>query len=176
MGRPRKTDRIDELAEIDTDSDRDADRKAFESEMPNDSSEAVTHIPPEDWPPGKALRWVAIEVANQPFNTNWSAKTRAGWTPVMRGQFPRIDARYPSVPMPGMEDRQQNQAIIFGGLCLCMRDMRLEAREKAKQQRETEEAHKTIDTYVEGGTAVVPRFSKSGPVQMEHGRPVAFKE
>jgi hypothetical protein len=182
MGRPRKNERLD-VESVDRrderDTDRDEDRDAFEQAMPADSGEAATYIPAEDWPEGKALRWVAIEVANQPFNTNWSQKTRAGWTPVLRGVYPRIDARYPSIPMPGMpETNQKNSAIIFGGLCLCMRDMRLEKRDKQSQQKETRESLRTIETYLEGGSANFPRADfGSTPVEYERGKqPVQFKE
>lgn len=180
MGRPRKNERIDiddpEDARDERDRDRERDRDAFEQGMAADANEAATYIPAEDWPEGKALRWVAIEVANAPFNTNWSQKTRAGWVPVLRGKYPRIDARYPSIPMPGME-HQQNSAIIFGGLCLCERDMRLEVRDKKSQQKETRESLRTIETYLEGGSANFPRQDfGSTPVQYERGKPVKFKE
>lgn len=176
MGRPRRTDRIEiEDDRDERDMDRDQDRQPFEQTMFADASESPLYIPQDHWPEGHALRWIRIEAANAPDNANWSTKTRMGWTPVVRGKFPKLDERFPSVPMPGME-QSQNQAIIFGGLCLCMRDMRLEKRDKLRQQKETQEAQKTIETYVEGGTSAVPRFNESGPVKFEHGRPVQFKE
>lgn len=178
MGRPRKNERIDDIEDDrdDRDKDRDQDREMFEQQMFSDGKESALYIPREDWPEGFALRWIRVEAANAPDHTNWSAKTRMGWSPVLRGKYPRLDARFPSVPMPGME-AQQNQAIIFGGLCLCLRDMRLEKRDKLLQQKETAEAQKTIETYVEGGSAAVPRFNQSGPVQYERAvAPVQFKE
>lgn len=178
MGRPRKTDRYDEDIEdvrADTDrDDREPQRADFDNEMFADKVESPLNIPESLWPDGMALRWIAITVDAAPHNVNWSAKTAAGWTPVERGKYPKIDARFPTVPMPG-QTATVGGAIVFGGLCLCMRDIRYNIRDRKKQQRDTIEAGKTIESYVEGGNSSVPRFNQSGPVQFERGR-AQFKE
>lgn len=182
MGRPRKNERLDDFGDetVEVRNDRKARedremREEFEQEGIVDDIESPTHIPREEWPEGMALRWVAIEVANAVANANWSKRTASGWVPYLRGTCPKIDKRYPSIPMPGME--ANTTSIVFGGLCLCQRPMRLEKRDTARQQKETEQAMQTVESYVEGGTSAVPRFSQSGPLRVEVARgPVQFKE
>lgn len=180
MARPRKTDRVDIDDGIDDrDSDRESKRtdprKDFENEMFADEVTSPFHIPREEWPDGLALRWISVEVRGAPDNRNWSVKTAAHWVPVARGKYPRVDARIPYVPLPG-SDKVLSQNIIYGGLCLCERDIRYTRRDKRKQEKATEDAGRVIDTYVEGGNANVPRFNQSGPLQYERGRPAEFKE
>ena len=179
MGRPRKTDRIDD---IDTegrdhaaDGSREPARDTFENDMFADVAQNPFHIPREEWPDGLAMRWISIEVTGAPDSRNWSLKTTAGWTPVQRGKYERIDRRYPYVAMPG-SGSTSDQNIIFGGLCLCQRDIRLTLRDAQRQARVTEEAGRTIESYVEGGNASVPRFNQSSPIQYERGRAAAFKD
>ena len=182
MGRNPKNERIE--LEDDRDDrttarakDREPDRQAFEEPVFVDSIESPLHIPPELWPEGYRLRWVRIEAGNAPDNTNWSKMTRIGWIPVKRGDSPGIDSRFPQVAMPGQNGDGTGQAIVFGGLCLCMRDARLVERDKKRVELETKNAMRTVETYVEGGNSMFPRFNQSGPLQMETARaPVRFKE
>jgi len=181
MGRPPKTDRFDtdttdeDEREQPRESTRRAKKKDFERDMFADEIASPFHIPREVWPDGMALRWISIEVTGAPDNRNWSVKTAARWTPVARGKYPNIDARIPSIPMPGFNNAAGGN-IIYGGLCLCERDIRLNHREKAAQEKATDDANRTIESYVEGGNPTVPRFNQSSPVQFERGRPAAFKE
>ena len=179
MGRPRKTDRHEvekEDARDDSRDDREAPRVDFENEMFQSDPQWAGHIPESEWPEGLAFRWISIEVTGAPDNKNWSLKTAAKWTPVMRGQYPKIDKRFPTVPMPGVGDRSDG-AIIFGGLCLCQRDKRLTIRDKKLQEKATQDAGRTVESYVEGGNANFPRFNQSTGVQYERGaRPAQFKE
>lgn len=183
MGRNRKDERI-ELDEDDRDdrkpSARDAskedDRKMFDEPVWADAVESPLHIPRNLWPVGQSLRWVRIEAGNAPDNTNWSKMTRIGWKPVLRGDNPGIDALFPQVAMPGVGDTT-GTAIVFGGLCLCMRDERLVARDRKRIEEETKSALRTVETYVEGGNSMFPRFNQSGPLQVENARaPARFKE
>lgn len=180
MGRPSKTDRIDADSddnerEQPRESTKRAKKKDFENDMFSDEVVSPFNIPQEIWPDGMAIRWISIEVTGAPDNRNWSLKTAARWTPVARGKYPQIDARIPSVPMPGSNGETSGN-IIYGGLCLCERDIRLSHREKRLQEKATDDASRTIETYVEGGNQTVPRFNQSSPVQFERGRAAAFKE
>lgn len=178
MPRPRKTDRVDIDVEDDSrDPSRDArpsNRKQFENEMFPDEVTSPFHISRDLWPDGKAIRWISIEVTGAPDNRNWSLKTASHWTPIQRGKYPQIDERIPSVPMPGVSGGASVN-IIYGGLCLCERDIRLTYRDKRAQEKATEDAQRTIESYVEGGSSAVPRFNQSSPVQFERGR-AQFKE
>lgn len=178
MGRPRKTDRHD-----DTDSDFDYETRetGAESEREDDNpmfadaAESGLFIPQSEWPDGLALRWISIEVTGAPDNKNWSVKTSSGkWTPVARGKYPQIDKRFPFTPMPGGA-QESGGAIVFGGLCLCERDIRYNIRDRKQQHKATQDAGKTIETYVEGQNANFPRFNQSGPTEFQRGR-AQFKE
>jgi hypothetical protein len=181
MGRPRRTDRHDDTNEFEDDAPlareaaRDSER---EDDLPmfNDAVESPFHVPREDWPDGMAMRWISVEVTGAPDNRNWSLKTAAHWSPVPRGKYKYIDARFPNIPIPG--GGADTGMIMHGGLCLCERDIRYNIRDQRMQQKATEEAGRTIDAYVEGGNPNFPRrdFGTS-PVQYERGvRPAAFKE
>ena len=181
MARPRKTDRISDIddendpRDSERESPRSANKEDFEREFFADVAPSPFNIPREEWPDGKAIRWISIEVTGAPDNKNWSVKTAAHWEPVKRGKYPKIDARIPSVPMPGFNSAL-GLNIIYGGLCLCERDIRLTVRDKKRQEMETEQQGRTIESYVEGANATVPRFNQSSPVQFERGRPAQFKE
>lgn len=180
MGRPRRTDRHDDTDQHDDRAenmkDREPDREDFENEMFADAVESPFHVPREEWPEGMIFRWISIEVTGAPDNRNWSLKTSARWTPVMRGKYPKIDRRFPTVAMPGFGERSDG-AIIFGGLCLCERDIRLSIRDKKMQEKATQEAGRTVENYVEGGNSNFPRFNQSSNVQYERGvRQPQFKE
>lgn len=182
MGRPRKTERHDDfdgdddfrevpLREAIRDDDRELDNPMF-----NDAVESPLYIPKEDWPDGMALRWVSIEAGGAPDSRNWSMKSSAHWVPVARGKYPKLDDRFPSIAMPG-QDHTTGGNIVFGGLCLCQRDIRYNIRDRKKQEAATIDAGRTIDSYVEGGNSTIPRFNQSSPVQYERGvRPAQFKE
>lgn len=177
MGRPRKTDRHDdfdpEQADA-SDSDRESDRETFEQPMFADAAESPLYIPQDEWPEGMALRWVRIEAGNAPDNTNWAKMARIGWSPVPRKLFAK---RFPATPMPGVAAAESDEVVIFGGLCLCQRPLHLVKRDKQRQEKATQEAGRTVETYVEGGNSNFPRFNQSSPVQFERGvRNVAFKE
>lgn len=176
MGRPRKTERHDEPTDgadsYERESARDESRENFEQPMFADSAESPLHIPRDEWPQDMALRWIRIEAGNAPDNTNWAKMARIGWSPVPRSMFGK---RFPSTPMPGMDATATDQVIVFGGLCLCQRPIHLVERDKKRQEQATAEAGRTIETYVEGGNSMVPRFNQSGPVQVERGR-AQFKE
>ncbi len=180
MARNKKTERVEDFGLEDEDvSDhrepaREDDNENFENAMFADAPESPFHVPREEWPDGLAMRWISIEVTGAPDNRNWSVKTSAHWTPVIRGKYPKIDARFPTTPMPGFS-ADVGGAIIFGGLCLCERDIRYNIRDKKLQQKATQDQGKTIDTYVEGGNANFPRFNQSGPSQFERGK-AQFKE
>jgi hypothetical protein len=183
MGRNRRDERIeleddrDDRAPLKREADREDDRKAFDEPVFVDAIESPLHVPPELWPTGMRLRWVRIEAGGAADNTNWSKMTRIGWQPVKRGDNKGIDALFPQVAMPGQQGDGTGQAIVFGGLCLCMRDARLVARDKKRVEEETKSALRTVETYVEGGNSMFPRFNQSGPLQMETGRaPARFKE
>lgn len=176
MGRPRKTDRIDEdfddeSRSAEAESPREKKRDTFETEMFADEITSPFHIPKEEWPDGMALRWISIEVTGAPDNRNWSLKTAAHWTPVTRGKYPKIDRRLPTVPMPGMGGNNSgSELLIFGGLCLCERDIRYNMRDMKKQADDTMAASRTIESYVEGGNPNMPRKDfGSSPVQYERG-------
>lgn len=179
MGRPRKTDRHDD--DFDDRDDRrergariDDDR---EDDLPmfSDSIESPFHIPKSEWPDGLAFRWISTEVTGAPDNRNWSIKTAAHWVPVPRGKYPHIDKRFPSIPMPG--GGGETGVISFGGLCLCERDIRLNKRDERAQQKATQDAGRTVESYVEGGNSNFPRVNMSKPVEYERGvRPAQFKE
>lgn len=174
MGRPRKTERVDEIETAA--SDRDEPRSNFDNEMFIDEVTSPFHVPRDEWGNGNIMRWISVEVTGAPDNRNWSLKTAAHWVPVQRGKYPNIDKRFPATPMPGYEERMGG-SIIFGGLCLCERDIRYTERDKKMQEKATQEAGRTIETYVEGGNANFPRFNQSQAVQIERaGRPVQFKE
>lgn len=180
MGRPRKTDRHDDFDAEDQTDDREAARDetsdTFEQPMFADSAESPLHIPREEWPEGLAFRWIRIEAGNAPDNTNWQKMTRIGWSPVARGKYKQLDRRFPHVELPGISN-QSDAFIIFGGLCLCERDIRAVLADKKRQEQATREAGRTVETYVEGGNSNVPRFNHSSDVQYERGvRPVQFKE
>lgn len=176
MGRPKRTDRIEDFEEKVTDNDRDAERENFENPMFADSVESPFHVPRSEWGEGNVMRWISVEVTGAPDNRNWSLKTAAHWVPVPRGKYPNIDKRFPTTPMPGYEDRMGG-SIVFGGLCLCERDMRYTERDKKQQEKATQEAGRTIETYVEGGNSNFPRFNQSQPAQVERmARPVQFKD
>lgn len=179
MARGRKTERVDDLDYSDEPSDRAAEREdpreVFENEMFTDAVASPLHIDPQDWPEGKAFRWISIEVTGAPDNRNWSVKTAAHWTPVQRGKYPHIDKKLPIVAMPGTADNGAGAAIIFGGLCLCERDIRLNLRDRKAQQKATQDQQRTIDTYVEGGNANFPRVNMSSDVQYERAK-ARFKE
>lgn len=182
MGRPRKTDRHDDFdAPENETTGREGPRdpiQDFENPMFADELQSPFHIPQSEWPDGHSMRWISIEVTGAPDSRNWSIKTAAKWTPVPRGKYPKIDARLPSIPMPGSRDGDGTESfIMFGGLCLCERDRKLSQREKVMQERATQEAGRTIESYVEGGNANFPRFNQSQPVQFERGvRQPQFKE
>ena len=177
MGRPRKTDRHDDFEPPSEEADRDEDRDQFENPMFSDSVESPFHVAREDWPPNTAMRWISIEVTGSPDNRNWSLKTAAHWVPVRRGKYPHIDKKLPHVPMPGIGSGGDGELIVFGGLCLCERDIRYNQRDAKMQERATQEAGRTVETYVEGGNSNFPRFNQSQPVQFERGvRPAQFKE
>ena len=90
--------------------------------------------------------------------------------------MPKIDDKFPVIAMPG-GGAAQEAAVVFGGLCLCQRDRRYGLRDKKQQQRATEDAGRTVESYVEGGNANFPRFNQSSGVQYERGvRPAQFKE
>lgn len=181
MGRPKKTDRHDDFddTELDAaprDGARDEPLDDFENPMFADTPESPFHVPREEWPDGLAMRWISIEVTGAPDNRNWSIKTSAHWTPVIRGKYPKIDSRFPTTPMPG-STAMEGGAIIFGGLCLCERDIRYNIRDKKAQEKATQDAGRTIEGYVEGGNANFPRFNQSKPVEFERGvRQAQFKE
>lgn len=178
MGRPRKTELRDDQTEreISDRDDRDGERNDFENEMFVDAIESPFHIPRDEWPDGLAFRWLSYEVTGAPDNRNWSIKTSAGWQPVRRGKYPKIDRRFPSIDMPGRGDTTGG-VITFGSLCLAERDIRLSIRDKKRQEHDTANQGRTIETYVEGGNANFPRFNQSSQVQYERGvRPAAFKE
>ena len=144
--------------------------------MFTDAQESALYIPPSAIPDGKALRWIRVEAANAPDNVNWAKMIRGGWTAVMRGKYKNIDARFPSVPIPGSQGSTDGGTILFGGLCLCERDIRLQKRDAERQRQETRDSLRTVETYVEGSTAATPRFNASSDVQVQLGRPIAFKE
>lgn len=180
MGRPRKTDRHDDFDEPENEAAaREAprdDAPTFETEMFTDDVQSPLHIPRSDWPDGLAMRWISVEVAGAQDNKNWSMKTAAHWTPVARGKYPHIDKRFPTTPMPGTQPTDGG-AIVFGGLCLCERDARYNTRDRKAQEKATQDSMKTIETYVEGGNSMVPRFNQSSPIQHERGvRRAQFKE
>lgn len=174
MGRPRKTDRIDDVQDQQVDSrDREPERDDFENEMFSDTLASPLYIPPDRWPQDQTLRWIRIEAGNAADNANWSKMTRLGWTPVKRSVYADL---FPTVPMPGQGDVTEG-SIVFGGLCLCQRPTRLVMRDKAAQEKATREAGRTIESYVEGGTANAPRFNQSGPTEYQRSRgPAQFKE
>lgn len=179
MGRPRRTDRYDDTAAADRDErDREPEKDDFENEMFADDASSPLHIPVSLWPDGRALRWISIEVTGAPDNRNWSIKSAAHWSPVVRGKYPKIDAMIPHVAMPGVGDTGASLNIIFGGLCLCERDIRYTMRDKKNQEKATQDAGRTIESYVEGGNSSIPRRDfGSSPVQYERGvRPAQFKE
>lgn len=155
--------------ERDKDNDREEDREFFETDPT-----WAGHVPQEEWPDGMEMRWISIQVTGADDNKNWSVKTAAKWTPVERGKYPKIDARFPHVAMPG-SGSGLSQSIIFGGLCLCERDRRYGLRDKRAQAKATEDAGRTIENYVEGGNANFPRFNQSQPAQFERGK-AQFKE
>lgn len=172
-----KTARVDDDFDYEQagEPDRGEDRED-EREMFTDAVESPLYIPREDWPKDMAVRWVSIEAGGAPDSRNWSVKTSAGWTPVLREHNPKIDARFPVIPMPGREE-SCGGTIVYGGLCLCQRPMRDVLRDKKRQERATQDAGRTVETYVEGGNSNIPRFNQSSPVQYERGvRPAQFKE
>lgn len=168
MGRQRKKDTDDSDSRVSEERLLEA-RANDESESLDDDIHSPLYIPRSKWPEGKILRWVRIEAGNAVDNKNWSMMTRIGWTPVDRSVFPDI---FPMVAMPGQGDVSDGK-IIFGGLCLCARDVRLVERDKQRQQQDTASANESIKTYVEQGPSAFPRFDNSGPVQYEK---VQFKE
>ncbi len=177
MGRPKKTDRTDDF-EAENEARESAaardERETFENAMFADAAESPLYIPQAEWPEGMALRWIRIEAGNAPDNTNWAKMSRIGWSPVPRAMFAR---RFPATPLPGMGETASDQVIVFGGLCLCQRPEHLVLRDKARQEQVTQEAGRTVETYVEGGNSNFPRFNQSQPVQFERGvRPAQFKE
>lgn len=150
--------------------ERLTDQREFdESESLADEVRSPLHIPMDRWPEGKVLRWVRIEANQAVDNKNWAQMTAVGWTPVDRSVFPDL---FPMVPMPGQGDVSDGK-IIFGGLCLCMRDKRLVLRDKKRQEQETIAQNDSINSYVEEAPGNFPRFNQSGPVQYERA---AFKE
>lgn len=181
MGRPRKTDRHDEFDDVeDQTADRESEREqtsdTFEQPMFADEVSSPFHLPKDLWPDGMAMRWISVEVTGAPDNRNWSIKTAAHWTPVQRGKYPEIDKRFPTVPMPGGGNVSEG-LILFGGLCLCERDIRYNIRDRKLQEKATADAARTVESYVEAGTSNFPRFNQSSQVQYERGvRPVQFKE
>ncbi len=180
MGRPRNTARVDEIDTAprdERDLDREEDRDDFENQMFTENVESPFHVPNTEWGDGMIMRWISIEVTGSPDNKNWSLKTAAKWTPVPRGKYRKIDARFPTVPMPGMGDNYAG-LIVYGGLCLCERDIRLSLHDKKRQEKDTRDAARTVETYIEGGNPNFPRKDfGSSPVQYERARgPVQFKE
>lgn len=177
MGRPRRTDRHDETDAEQPRSDaressREPERDQYENPMFADAAESPLHIPESEWREGYAWRWIRVEAANMADNTNWAKMSRIGWSPVPRDL---VAARFPSTPMPGTTATSTEQVVIFGGLCLCERPSHLVERDKKRQEQATQDAGRTIESYVEGGNANFPRFNQSQPVQIEHGR-AQFKE
>lgn len=177
MGRPRRTDRHDDFdapeeTATDREGGREETREPFEQPMFADSSESPLHIPKNEWPEGMALRWIRVEAGNAPDNANWSKMTRVGWSPVPRKAY---EKRFPTVPMPGVGDNSDG-FILFGGLCLCQRPIELVERDRVRQERATQEAGRTIESYVEGGNSNFPRFNQSQEPKFERGRPAQFKE
>lgn len=177
---PRSKTRAERRDEYDPDDrgqrarQEDTDeRVAFENSPFTDAAESPLYIPKDEWPEGKALRWIRVEANGAPDNTNWSKMTRVGWSPVPRKMY---DKRFPVVPMPGVGDNSDG-AIIFGGLCLCQRDIRLVKRDAERQQEETRLQGQSIETYVEGGNPNFPRrVMEDSGMTRERVRPVAFKE
>lgn len=183
MGRKPRNERI-ELDEDDRDDrepraarrDREPERKAFEEPVFADSVDSILHIPEHLVPEGMRFRWVRVEAGNAPDNLNWSKMARKGWKPVMRENFPELDEMFPGAAIPGAADASGG-AIIMGGLCLCMRDARLVERDRKKQEQETRDALRTVETYVEGGNSMFPRFNQSGPLEVQNARtPARFKD
>lgn len=177
MGRKPRSERHDDFEDTDAPDDRDGGRdetrETFEQPMFADATESPLHIPRADWPPAMALRWIRVEAGNAPDNANWSKMTRVGWSPVPRKMY---ENRFPVVPMPGVGDTSDG-FILFGGLCLCQRPIELVLRDKARQEKETQEAGRTIETYVEGGNSNFPRFNQSQPAQFERAtRQAQFKD
>lgn len=180
MGRTKKTDRHDDFAadleREEREGAREETRDQFENEMFTDAPESPFHVPRSEWPDGIAMRWISIEVTGAPDNRNWSMKTAAHWTPVIRGKYPSIDARFPTTPMPGTM-APEGGAITFGGLCLCERDIRYNKRDEKLQQKATQDQANTIDSYVEGGNSNFKRVNLTKPVEYERGvRLPQFKE
>lgn len=185
MGRPKRTDRHDDSDDeaqqlsdhAGRESARDETNETFEQPMFTDSAESPLYIPRDEWPEGLAFRWVRIEAGNAPDNTNWQKMTRVGWSPVARGKYKSLDRRFPVVPMPTGGDGGNESFIIFGGLCLCERDIRLVIQDKKRQEKATQDAGRVVETYVEGGNSNFPRFNQSQAPQFERGvRPVQFKD
>lgn len=171
---PRKsTRRTNDRDSRATETRESEDRFADEHELMADQPESPLYVDPKDIPHGKTYRWVRIEAQGAADNKNWAQMTRAGWSPVPRS---RHEDRFPVTPMPGMGDTSDG-TIIFGGLCLCERDTRLVMRDKKRQEQETLAANESIQGYVEGGNAAIPRFNQSGPVQYDTGgRQAQFKD
>lgn len=183
MGRRPRNERI-ELDDDDRDDrptraarqDREDDRQAFEEPVFVDALESPLYVPPSLVPDGFKFRWIRIEAGNAHDNVNWSKMTRIGWKPVMRDNHPELNALFPSLAIPGAAD-VSGGAFIMGGLCLCMRDERLVERDRKRVEKETKDAMRTVETYVEGGNSMFPRFNQSGPLEVQNARsPARFKD
>lgn len=174
MPRKPKTQRQDDMGPEDRGQrrlkDEREDREIFENEMFADAAQSPLYIAPERWPDGMALRWVRLEAGNAPDTKNWSKMTRVGWTPVKREEYEDL---FPSVDMPGLGDTSHG-VIIYGGLCLCQRSMRLVERDKRRQEHETLLQGQSIQSYVEGGNPNAPRAVWSD--NTTRGKQMAFKE
>lgn len=147
-------------------------RDMDEREALSDDIESPLYIPKSEWPEGKTLRWISVEVQGAFDKNNWTKRARAGWTPAPAEMFAH---RFPSVGLPGQPDANDG-TINYGGLLLCMRDERLTERDKRRQEQDTIDANRSVETFVEQGSSMFPRFkSEDRGVRYERAS-AQFKE
>lgn len=184
MGRRPRTERI-ELDDDDRDdrqeratrrANREEEHEMFEEPVFADAMESPLYVPQNLIPDGFHARWVRIEANSAADNVNWSKMTRKGWKPMMRADHPELDRLFPSLAIPGGADTSGG-AFIMGGLCLCLREARLETMDRKRVEKETKDALRTVENYVEGGNSMFPRFNQSGPLEVQNARTAArFKD
>lgn len=111
-------------------------RKSDLRKVPQNAHQSALYVPKHVWPPGMTYGWVSIATLNEPNHTNWAQKVRNGWTPVPRERHPDL---FPSMPIPGFEDKASQYILVGNNTILCEKPTRLVEEAAAEKRRNNAE-------------------------------------
>lgn len=137
-------------------------REATQHPQPATRARGKLYVDPHRVPKGWSYRWVRESTRNEPDPSNITEAQIIGWLPVPAADHPELVPP----PLPG-EEGNVSQVIRRGGLMLMKRLTKDVQADRRALREENMASIQGIAAFTDHADALMPRFDRSGPVQIE---------